>query len=426
MTMVFILFLVLLFTGLPIFANLGFCSFLFMFAKGFPPTIAVQRISMAANSFTLLAAPFFIIMGNIMNASGVTKKLFHFANVLVGNRAGGLGHANIVASMLFAGMSGTAVADAGGLGTIEIQAMRDAGYDDDFSCAITAASSVIGPIIPPSLPMVILAVAAEASIGRLFIGGIIPGAIMGLSLMVLVAYYAKKRNYPRMPKPTRATIWVAFKEAFGAILAPIILFFGIFSGVFTPTEAAVVAAAYSLVLGLFVYKELKWKDLPEIILQTIETTGVILALVMTASVFGWVLSVSQVPQHITRLLLSLSSSKFLILVVINIFLIFVGMFMEGTAAILILAPILIPVMMTMGIDQTHACMIMILNLMIGVVTPPVGIVLFVISNVAKVEFERVTKAIVPFLIPLFVSLILVTAIPALTTFLPNLFLGKSM
>ncbi|WP_428771746.1 TRAP transporter large permease [Treponema sp. HNW] len=426
MTVILILFVLLLFTGLPLFVNLGLSSFLFMSIKGFNPVIAVQRISMAANSFTLLAAPFFIIMGNIMNKSGVTQRMFKFANILVGNRAGGLGHANILASILFAGMSGTAVADAGGLGTIEIKAMRDAGYDDDFSCAVTAASSVIGPIIPPSLPMVILAVSAEASIGRLFIGGIIPGVIMGLTMMVIVAYYAKKRNYPRLPKPSAREIWVAFKDAFGAILAPIILFAGIFSGIFTPTEAAVVAAFYSLILGLFVYKELKLKDLPEIILSTIETTGVVLALVMTANVFGYVLTVSQVPQKLSMALLSFAHSKFLILLIVNLFLIFIGMFMEGTAAILILTPILIPVMTGAGLDQTHACLIMILNLMIGVVTPPVGVVLYVVANVAKVGFERVTKAILPFLIPLFITLILVTAIPALTTWLPNLLFGKPL
>lgn len=426
MTYILILFVLLLFTGLPLFVNLGLSSFLFMSIKGFNPVIAVQRISMAANSFTLLAAPFFIIMGNIMNKSGVTQRMFRFANILVGNRAGGLGHANILASILFAGMSGTAVADAGGLGTIEIKAMRDAGYDDDFSCAVTAASSVIGPIIPPSLPMVILAVSAEASIGRLFIGGIIPGIIMGLIMMIIVAYYAKKRNYPRLPKPSAHEIWVAFKDAFGAILAPIILFAGIFSGIFTPTEAAVVAAFYSLILGLFVYRELKLKDLPKIILSTIETTGVVLALVMTANVFGYVLTVSQVPQKLSMALLSFAHSKFLILLIVNLFLIFIGMFMEGTAAILILTPILIPVMMGAGLDQTHACLTMILNLMIGVVTPPVGVVLYVVANVAKVSFERVTKAILPFLIPLFITLILVTAIPALTTWLPNLLFGKPL
>ncbi|MDR2095836.1 MAG: TRAP transporter large permease [Treponema sp.] len=424
MTLAFTLFVLLLFTGLPLYVNLGLCSVIYIFLGGFNPITVLQRVTMAANSFTLLAAPFFIIMGNIMNNSGVTKRMFDFANVLVGRLPGGLGHANVVASVMFAGMSGTAVADAGGLGNIEIKAMQDAGYDDDFSCAITAASSVIGPIIPPSLPMVILAVAAEASIGRLFLGGIIPGLLMGITLMIMVSIYARKRNYPRTPRPTFKILWNAFKEAFWALMAPVLLFVGIFSGIFTPTEAAVIAAFYSLVLGLFVYREFTFKDIPRVIFSTCETTGVVLALVMTASIFGWVLSVSQVPQSISQVLLSIAHTKILVLLIVNVFLLFVGMFMEGTAAILILTPILIPIMVNMGINITQACLIMIMNLMIGVITPPVGVVLYVVANVAKVPFERVTKATIPFLIPLLVVLLLVTFIPWVTTFIPNLVFGN--
>jgi tripartite ATP-independent transporter DctM subunit len=420
----FTFFLILLFTGLPIYVNLGFCSFLFMFLEGYNPITVVQRITMTANSFTLLAAPFFILMGNIMNNSGVTTRMFNFASVLVGNRVGGLGHANVLASVMFAGGSGTAVADAGGLGTIEIKAMRDAGYDDDFTCAVSSASTVIVPITPPSLPMVILAVTVEASIGRLFLAGIIPGLLVAAALMVMVSIYAHRRNYPRGPKPTVKAVWVSFKEAFWALLTPFILFAGIFSGVFTPTEAAAAAAFYALVLGLFIYKELKIKDLPKVFLATCETTGVVLALVMAANIFGYVLSVSQVPQSITQVLLTLSDNKILLLIIINLFLLFVGMFMEALALILILAPILVPVMVGAGLHETHACMIIILNLMIGVVTPPVGVVLFVISNIAKLPFERVTKATAPFLIPLIFVLILVTYIPGITTFLPSLVFGK--
>jgi tripartite ATP-independent transporter DctM subunit len=424
MTVSFILFLILLFTGLPLYANLGICSALFIFMGGFNPITLIQKVSMSANSFTLLAAPFFILMGNIMNNSGVTRRMFNFANVLVGNLPGGLGHANVLASVMFAGMSGTAVADAGGLGNIEIKAMREAGYDDDFSCAITAASSVIGPIIPPSFPMVIIAVTAEASIGRLFLGGIVPGFLMGITLMIMVSTYAYKRNYPRNPKPTLKILWKAFREAFWALLAPVILFAGIFSGVFTPTEASVVAAFYSLFLGLFIYKEISIKDLPKVLFPTAETTGVVMALVMTSSVFGWMLSVSQVPQAMSNILLSIAGNKFILLVLINVFLIFVGMFMDSTAAILILSPILVPVMLNFGIDITQACLIIIMNLMIGVITPPVGIVLYVVANVAKVNFERVTKATLPFLIPLFIVLLMVTFIPWMTTFIPGLRFGK--
>lgn len=425
MTAALILFVVMLFTGLPLYVNLGLCSFLYVFIENLPMEVVVQRITQSANSFTMIAAPFFILMGNLMNTSGVTRKMFNFANTIVGTVPGGMGHANIIGSALFAGMSGTAVADAGGLGNIEIQAMKDIGYDADFACAATAASSVLGPIIPPSLPMVILAVTAEASIGRLFVAGIVPGILMTIAMCVLVAVYANRRHYPRNPRPTLHSLWIAFKEAFLALLAPVILFFGIYRGVVTPTEAAIIAAFYSLVIGLLAYRDLTWRDVPKVVLQTCETTGVVLSLVMTAGIFGYALSVAQIPQQMTNVLLAFAHNKVLLLIIVNLFLLFVGMFMEGTAAILILTPILIPAMMSAGVDQTQACMIMILNLMIGVVTPPVGVVLYVVSNVSGVSFERVMKATVPFLIPLGVVLILVTFVPAVSLWLPNLLFGAA-
>lgn len=420
--LVLLIFVVLLFTGLPLYVNLGITSFLYMYMVGTDPMIVVQRITQAANSFTMIAAPFFILMGNLMNTGGVTRKMFRFANTIVGTVPGGMGHANILCSALFAGMSGTAVADAGGLGNIEIEAMREVGYDDDFSCAVTAASAVLGPIIPPSLPMVILAVTAGASVGRCFMGGVIPGVLMAGALCVMVAIYANKRHYPRNPRPTARTVWVAFKEAFFALMAPVILFAAIYTGVVTTTEAAIVAALYSMIIGLVTYRDLKLRDIPKVMLATCETTGVVLAIVMTANIFGYVLTVAQIPQMITAVLTGIKS-KFLFLLVINLFLLFVGCFMEGTAAILILGPILIPAMTAMGVSETQACLIMILNLMIGVVTPPVGVVLYVTSNVAKVSANRVIKATVPFLLPLFIVLMIVTYVPAVTDFLPNLLMG---
>lgn len=422
MIITLVVFLVLLFTGLPLFVNLGLTSFLYLFLTGTNPMVAVQRVTNAANSFTMIACPFFILMGNLMNTGGVTRKMFRFANVLVGTVPGGMGHASVLCSALFAGMSGTAVADAGGLGNIEIEAMRDVGYDDDFSCAITAASSVLGPIIPPSLPMVILAVTVGASVGRCFIGGIIPGILIAAALCFMVALYAQKRNYPKNPRPTLKEVWVAFKEAFFALLAPVILFTAIYTGIVTTTEAAIVAAFYSMIIGLGIYKDLKLKDIPKVMLATCETTGVVLSIVMTANIFGYVLTIAQIPQKITMVLTGIDN-KFLFLLVINVFLLFVGCFMEGTAAILILGPILIPAMTAMGVSETQACLIMILNLMIGVVTPPVGVVLYVTSNVAKVSADRVIKATVPFLIPLFIVLMIVTYVPAVTNFLPNLLYG---
>ena len=422
MTTALIVFLVLLFTGIPLYVDLGLSSFLYIFITGMKPIVVLQRITQAANSFTMIAAPFFILMGNLMNTGGVTRKLFRFANTLVGSVPGGMGHANILCSAMFAGMSGTAVADAGGLGNIEIEAMRDLGYDDDFSCAVTAASSVLGPIIPPSLPMVILAVTVGASIGRCFVGGILPGVLMALAMGSLVSYYSRKRHYPRNPKPTAKIIWIAFKEAIWALLSPIILFVSIYTGIVTTTEAAIIAALYSMVVGLYAYKDLRWRDIPQIMLATCETTGVVLAIVMTANIFGYSLSVAQIPQKISLLLTSISN-KVVFLLMINLFLLFVGCFMEGTAAILILSPILIPAMVSMGVSETQACLIMILNLMIGVVTPPVGVVLYVTSNVAKVSASRVIKATTPFLIPLFIVLMIVTFVPFVTNWLPNLVYG---
>ena len=416
------LFVILLFTGLPLFVNLGLTSFLYIFMIGDKPMVVVQRITQAANSFTMLACPFFILMGNFMNTSGVTRKLFRFANTIVGTVPGGMGHANIICSMLFAGMSGTAVADAGGLGNIEIEAMREVGYDDDFSCAITAASAVLGPIIPPSLPMVILCVTVGASTGRAFVGGFGPGVVLALSLGIMVTYYAKKRNYPRNPRPSAKQVWIAFKEAFLALMAPIILLLAIYTGIVTTTEAAIVAALYSMLIGLFGYRDLKFRDIPKVMLSTCETTGVVLSIVMTANIFGYVLTIAQIPQKITMILTSINN-KFVFLLVINLFLLFVGCFMEGTAAILILSPILFPIMLQMGVNETQAVLIIILNLMIGVVTPPVGIVLYVTSNVAKISADRVIKATIPFLIPLFITLMIVTYVPAVTTLLPALVYG---
>ena len=406
MTIALIVFLVLLFTGLPLYVNLGLTSFLYMFLTGANPMTVVQRITQASNSFTMIAAPFFILMGNLMNTGGVTRKMFRFANEIVGNVPGGMGHANVLCSALFAGMSGTAVADAGGLGNIEIEAMREIGYDDDFSCAITAASSVLGPIIPPSLPMVIMAVTVGASVGRCFVGGIIPGILIAVALCTLVAYYAKKRCYPRNARPTLRTLWLAFKDAALALFSPVILFAAIYTGVVTTTEAALIAAFYSLIIGLLAYKDLKLKDIPKVMLATCETTGVVLSIVMAANIFGYILTIGQIPQTITAVLTSIDS-KFVFLLVINLFLLFVGCFMEGTAAILILGPILVPAMMQMGVSETQACLIMI----------------DVTSNVAKVSANRVIKATVPFLIPLFIVLLIITFVPAVTNFLPNLVYG---
>lgn len=421
MFILLILWLILIFIGVTLYLSLGSISLLYVILTDANLVIIPQKISMAANSFPLLAAPFFILMGNIMNFSGVTNRIFKFADVLVGWLRGGLGHANVVASMIFAGMSGAAVADAGGLGTIEIESMRKAGYDDDFSCAVTAASSTIGPIIPPSLPMIIYGAQSETSIGKLFMAGVIPGVLMGIALMIMVEYKARKNNYPYQKWQGFKVLFKAFIDAFWALMAPVILLVGIVRGVFTPTEAATVAAFYALILGLFVYKEFDIKELPKLMLGTVSTNGVVLGLVMTAMSFGYTLTIAKIPQMAGEHLLQISSNPIIILFLINVFLLFIGLFMEATAAMLILIPVFNPVILSLGIDPVQFGIIVILNLMIGTITPPVGVVLSVTANIAGVPFDRVSKATFPFLIPLLIVLLLVTYVPVITLLLPTIF-----
>ncbi len=416
--------LVVLMLGVPVFASMGLAAAAFVWWGGFPGVVMPQKVAQAVNSFPLLAAPFFILMGNLMNSAGITERIFRFAKVLVGWWRGGLCHANIVGSVIFAGMSGSAVADAAGLGTVEIKAMKDAGYDAETAAAVTAASATIGPIIPPSLPMVIFGVVAEVSIGGLFIGAIVPGLLMAAALMAMVWRVAHKRAMPREPFPGLREVWESFRGAFWAILAPVLLIGGMLSGVFTPTEAAAVAAFYALVVGLFVYRDFCLRDLPRIILDTVETTGVVMAIVMAAVLFGWALSVSRVPQAVGMALTALSTDPVVVLLIVNLLLLVVGCFMEAIAAILILTPILMPAAMQGGIDPVQFGVIFVLNLMIGTLTPPVGIVLFVVAKVADLPFERVTRATAPYLVPLLAVLAAITLFPPLTTWLPGLVLGK--
>ena len=413
-----------LFLGPPIWLALGLAAIAFLQLAGVSDLAVAQRIAKSVDSFPLLAAPLFILMGNIMNSAGITTRIFDFAKVCVGWMRGGLCHANIVASVFFAGTSGSAVADAGGLGTLEIKAMTDEGYSPDIAAALTAASATIGPIVPPSLPMIIYGVSAEASIGALFIAGVIPGLLMAAALMVMVRAISVRLDLPRHPFPGVRDLWIAFKAAFWALLTPVILFAGLFGGVFTPTEAAAVSVAYALVLGLFIYREFRIADLPKIILATVETTGVVLALVMTAGLMAYCLSLSQVPQVAGKYLSGMTNDPLVFLLIVNVILLVVGCFMEAIAAMLILIPILVPAAMLLGIDPVQFGLIFVLNLMIGTITPPVGVVLYVTARVAGISFERVTRATLPFLVPLLAVLVAITVWPPLTTWLPRLLLQK--
>lgn len=413
-----------IFLGPPLWLAMSLAGWAFLVFAGIPDLALAQRIGKAADSFPLLAAPLFILMGNIMNSAGITGRIFRFATVCVGWMRGGLCHANIVASVFFAGTSGSAVADAGGLGTLEIKAMTDEGYSPDIAAALTASSATIGPIIPPSLPMIIYGVSAETSIGALFLAGVIPGILMAGALMVMVRAISVKLDLPRHPFPGVGDLWRAFRDAFWALMTPVILFLGLFGGVFTPTEAAAVAVAYALVLGLFIYRDFRLADLPRIILDTVETTGVVLALVMAASLLAYCLALSQMPQAAGAYLTGLATSPLVFLLIVNVILLVVGCFMEGLAAMLILIPILVPAAVKLGIDPVQFGLMFVLNLMIGTITPPVGVVLYVTAKVANISFERVTRATMPFLVPLLVVLALVTLFPSLSTWLPELLLGK--
>ena len=415
---------VALFAGPTIYAAMGLAGFAFLAIAGIPGIVIPQKVAMAANSFPLLAAPLFILMGNVMNSAGISYRIFDFAKAVVGWMRGGLCHANIVGSVIFAGMSGSAVADAAGLGTVEIEAMKKEGYDGETAGAITAASATIGPIIPPSLPMIVYGVAAETSIGALFIAGIIPGLLMAVALMVMVRRIAIRRNLPRHPWQGWGELWIAFRRAFWALMAPFLLIGGMLSGVFTPTEAAAVAVVYALILGLFVYREFSVRDLPRLILDTVETSGVVMALVMTASLLGYCITIARIPQEFGGWLTSLTTNPLVYLLIVNVLLLVVGCFMEALAAMLVLIPILVPPAIALGIDPIQFGLIFVLNLMIGTITPPVGVVLFVTAKVADVPFDRLARATIPYLWALIAVLALITVWPAVTTFLPNLMLGK--
>ena len=420
LSILFIVLALCLIFGVPVAVSLALASLVYILIDGLPPVVLVHNMINGIDSFPLLAIPFFILAGHLMNTGGITNKIFAFARALVGWMHGGLGHVNVGASVIFAGMSGAAVADAGGLGNVEIKAMRDAGYDTDFSVGITAASSTIGPIIPPSLPLVIFGVMSSASIGELFAAGLVPGLLMALSLMVMVALYSRKRGYPRDAGFDMCNLWVKFKAAFFPLLTPVIIVGGIATGAFTPTEAAVAAVVYALVLGLVVYRSLSWKHLIRVSMDTIETSAAILMIVAAATIFAWILTANQVATELGDVLLGLTSNKEILLLIIMAMVLVIGLFMETIAAITILVPVLMPIAATVGIDPVHLGIIVILNLMLGLLTPPIGMVLYVLSEVSGVRFEQCVKATMPFLVPLIVVLLLITFFPQLALWLPSL------
>ena len=422
---IFVGLLVVLFVvGIPAAFALGLTTLIVtVIERGFgaiPYTIIAQRMVYGVNSFPLLAIPFFILAGRIMNTGGITDRIFDFAHRLVGHWRGGLGQVNIAASIIFSGMSGSAVADAMGIGQIEIRAMRQSKYPDDFSVAVTAASATIGPVIPPSIPLIIYAVIANVSATALLIAGILPGLLMGGLMMIVVAIQARRLNLPTEIWAGWGALGRSFVRAILPLLAPAIIIGGMWTGVFTPTEAAAVAAMYAIAITMLVYRELTFADLFAMIRETMRDTAIILLIVAAAALYAWFLVFAQIPQILVGAITRLDLDPISILLALNVFLLIVGLFMETNAAITVFTPMLLPVAVAAGVDPVHFGIIMILNLMIGLLTPPVGMVLFAVAKVAELPLNKVVRAVVPFYIPLLIALLLVTYVPQISLLLPGL------
>ncbi len=415
----------------------AFCTF---FVLGFPVALSIvlpsigyilyedltiemiaQRMLYAMDSFPLIAVPVFIFAGNLMNSSGITDRIFHFADTLVGRVPGGLAQVNIFGSLIFAGISGAALADVGGLGKVEIKAMREKGFDPAFSGAVTAASAIVGPIFPPSIPLIIYGTVTSVSTVKLLIAGIGPALVCVAMLMIMTAFISLRRGYPRAPRwPTWRELWGAFLPAIPALLAPVFLVTGMLTGLFTPTEAAAVVVVYIILVSGIAYRELTWQHVLTCALDTLRASAGILLIVAAASIFGWILSVEQVPQAVAKFMVSISDNKYVLLLIVNIGLLIAGMFLDSTTATLLIVPIIAGPLVAVGIDPVHLGLITIFNLMIGLVTPPMGLSLFLISDIANVTIRQVVREMVPFYVPLVITLVLITLVPEISTWLPSL------
>ncbi|MCF3933241.1 TRAP transporter large permease [Acuticoccus sp. M5D2P5] len=416
--------LVLFIIGVPAAFALGLTSLIVTVVDrgidAIPFTIIAQRMVYGVNSFPLLAIPFFILAGKIMNSGGVTDRIFVFARRLVGHWRGGLGQVNIAASIIFSGMSGSAVADAVGIGQVEIRAMRQAGYPDDFSVAVTAASATIGPIIPPSIPLIVYAVIANASATSLLIAGLLPGLVLAGMLMIVVAIRSRKLGVPTEVWQGFGALIASFFAALPAIITPVIIIGGMWTGAFTPTEAAAIAAVYALIISLLVYREMTLERFWIVLKETMRETAIILIIIAAAALYAWLLVFSQIPQELVALVDGWSLDPYLLLLLINIFLLVIGLFMETNAAITIFTPMLLPLAVSVGIDPVHFGVVMVLNLMIGLLTPPVGMVLFAVAKVGDVSINRAVAALAPFYLPLILALLIVTYVPQISLLLPSL------
>lgn len=410
--------------GVPIAYALAFASLGAIWSMGSIPLMIVpQRLAEGINSFPIMAVPLFLLAGALMNAGGATMRLVTLAMRLVGHINGGLGHVVVVTNMIMAGMSGSAVADAVGTGSILIPAMKKEGYSSEFAAGLTAAASTIGPVIPPSIPFVVYGVLGEVNIGDLFMAGFIPGVLMGIALMIYVRIKARTSNYPRHERAGFGQVMRTAGEAAPALLLPLIIVGGIVGGVFTPTEAAGAAAVYALVLGLFVYRELKLRQLPAILWEAAHNAGVVLFILASAGIFSWLMTVTQVAEAAQALVISSTNQAWVVLAIFNVILLIMGCFLDTFAIMTIATPMMLPIIRHFGIDPVHFGVVMTVNLMIGALTPPFGMLLFVMGPLAQISFDRIVRAVVPFIIPIFIVLVAITYVPSFTLVLPHLLKG---
>ncbi len=418
------LFMLLLFLKVPVAFSMGIASLVYIVVASpdVPLTLISQRMIAGSTGFVIIAVPFFILAAEIMNAGSVTDRLFNFASVIVGRTRGGHAQANVMASMVFAGISGSALADAAGLGVIEIKAMKDKGYSSEFSAAVSAASSIIGPIIPPSTALIFFGISAQVPIGNLFAAGILPGILMGIMMMILIYFIARWKKFPRHVISSKQSLKYS-KEAFLSMLTPVIIVGGILGGVFTPTEASCVAVVYALILAVVVYREVRIQDLPRLFTKTAKLTGMILFLIGSSTLYAWVISFAGIPVLIKGLFLGVTESPILGLLLLNLLLLIVGCFMETIASILILTPILLPVAVQFGLTPTQFGVVMVVNLCIGLLTPPMAVVLYVTARIADAPVYKVVKALLPFYAVLIGALLLITYISWFTMYIPGLIYG---
>lgn len=423
-TIIIVMFLFLLAAGLPIAVSMGIPSALYLLTSNIPPSQLIQRMVTSLNSFPMLAVPLFILAAGLMNSSGITERLFEFAKLLVGRLKGGLAHVNIVASLIFSGISGAALADVGGLGNIEIEAMDKQNYPKEHSAAITAASAVIGPIFPPSIPLIIYGAAAETSSMRLLIAGVLPALVIAAALMVQVAFFSRKYNYPKgvEGKYTKEQILTIIKRGLPSMLMPVIMMGGMLSGWFSPTEVAAIAVSYATILSI-AYKEMSVSSFIRACVETLQSTASVLFIVASAAIFAWVLTVEQMPQQVSAMMLNISDNPVVLLMLANVILLIAGMFLESTAAIMILTPILLPPLMAAGVNPVHFGLVMVFNLMTGMITPPVGMSVYMLSPIVGLPVGKVFRACLPYLASLLVALIVLTYIPQISLWLPTLVFG---